>query len=63
MPEVRDAFLVGIAALPARYRVTSPRYAPAIGAALYAATLAGVPLGDAALRALPAIVAAPGAGS
>ncbi|HEY3980611.1 MAG TPA: BadF/BadG/BcrA/BcrD ATPase family protein [Streptosporangiaceae bacterium] len=60
MPEVRDAFLAGIAALPARYRVTSPRYAPAIGAALYAATLAGTPLGDAALRALPAIPAGPG---
>ena len=63
MPEVLDAFLAGVAALPAGYRVSRPRYAPVIGAALYAATLAGVPLGDAALRALPAIPAAPGAGS
>jgi hypothetical protein len=38
--------------------VTSPRYAPAIGAALYAATLAGTPLDGAALRALPAFPAA-----
>jgi N-acetylglucosamine kinase-like BadF-type ATPase len=58
MAGVRDAFLAGIAALPARYRVTSPRYAPAIGAALYAATLAGTPLDGAALRALPAFPAA-----
>jgi N-acetylglucosamine kinase-like BadF-type ATPase len=57
MPEVRDAFLAGIDALPASYRVSTPRYSPAIGAALWAATLAGLPLGDAALRALPAIAA------
>lgn len=54
MPEVRDAFLAGISDLPASYRVTTPRYAPVIGAALYAATLAGTPLDDAALQALPA---------
>jgi N-acetylglucosamine kinase-like BadF-type ATPase len=54
MPEVRDAFLAGIGALPPSYRVSTPRYAPVIGAALYAATLAGTPLDDAALRALPA---------
>jgi N-acetylglucosamine kinase-like BadF-type ATPase len=54
MAEVRDAFLAGIADLPASYRVTRPRYAPVIGAALYAATLAGTPLDDAALQALPA---------
>jgi N-acetylglucosamine kinase-like BadF-type ATPase len=59
MPEVRDAFLAGIGALPAGYRVDRPRYAPVIGAALYAATLAGTPLDDAALRALPAVPAAP----
>jgi N-acetylglucosamine kinase-like BadF-type ATPase len=58
MPAVRDAFLAGIGALPAGYRVDRPRYAPAIGAALYAATLAGAPLGAAALAALPALPAA-----
>jgi N-acetylglucosamine kinase-like BadF-type ATPase len=55
MPEVLDPFLAGVGALPARYRVHPPRYAPVIGAALYAATLAGAPLGDAALHALPAV--------
>jgi N-acetylglucosamine kinase-like BadF-type ATPase len=60
MPEVRDAFLAGIDALPASYRLNRPRYAPAIGAALWAATLAGTPLDDAALQALPALPATSG---
>jgi N-acetylglucosamine kinase-like BadF-type ATPase len=55
MPEILDSFLAGISALPARYRVRKPRYAPVIGAALYAAMLAGTPLDDAARNALPAI--------
>jgi hypothetical protein len=55
MPEVLDPFLAGIGALPASYRSTRPRYTPAIGAALYAAMLAGTPLSDQALRALPAL--------
>jgi hypothetical protein len=59
MPEVLEAFLDGINALPVSYRVSWPRYAPVIGAALYAATLAGRPLDEAALRALPAIPADP----
>jgi N-acetylglucosamine kinase-like BadF-type ATPase len=59
MPEVLDGFLAGLDALAAHYRVSTPRYAPAIGAALYAATLAGTPLDDAALRALPAISGSP----
>jgi hypothetical protein len=54
MPEVLDGFLTGIEALSAGYRVSRPRYAPAIGAALYAAALGGTPLDDAALQALPA---------
>ena len=62
MPEVLAGFLAGIDARPASYRVQTPRYAPVIGAALYAATLAGVPLDDAARRALPAMPAAPEAG-
>jgi N-acetylglucosamine kinase-like BadF-type ATPase len=61
MPEILDSFLGGITALPARYRVRKPRYAPVIGAALYAAMLAGTPLDDAARHALPAIPADPGA--
>jgi N-acetylglucosamine kinase-like BadF-type ATPase len=52
MPAVRDAFLAGIGALPGGYDVRAPRFPPAIGAALYAATLAGTPLGEAALAAL-----------
>jgi N-acetylglucosamine kinase-like BadF-type ATPase len=52
MPEVRDAFLAGIGDRPVTYRVTRPRYAPVIGAALYAATLAGTPLDNAALTTL-----------
>ena len=59
MPEVLEAFLTGINALSASYWVSRPCYAPVIGAALYAATLAGTPLDDAALHALPAIPAAP----
>ena len=55
MPEVLASFLAGISALPASYRVRKPRYAPVIGAALYAAMLAGTPLDDAARHALPAI--------
>jgi N-acetylglucosamine kinase-like BadF-type ATPase len=55
MPEVLDSFVTGINALPASYRVRRPRYAPVIGAALYAATLAGAPLDEAALQALPAL--------
>jgi N-acetylglucosamine kinase-like BadF-type ATPase len=53
MPEVLDGFLAGIDALPAGYRVSRPRYSPAIGAALYAAILGGTPLDAAALAALP----------
>jgi N-acetylglucosamine kinase-like BadF-type ATPase len=60
MPEVLEAFLAGISARPASYRVSRPRYRPVIGAALYAATLAGTPLGAAALDALSAIPDDPG---
>ena len=60
MPEILDSFLAGISALPASFRVRKPRYAPVIGAALYASMLAGAPLDSAARRALPAIPAFPG---
>jgi N-acetylglucosamine kinase-like BadF-type ATPase len=59
MPEVLEGFLTGIGALPASYRVSRPRYAPAIGAALYAAMLAGRPLDDAALGLLPRLTRPP----
>lgn len=52
MPEVLSGFLAGIGALSAGYRVSRPRYGPAIGAALWAATLGGAPLDAAALAAL-----------
>jgi N-acetylglucosamine kinase-like BadF-type ATPase len=52
MPAVRDAFLAGIGALPGGYDVRTPRFPPVIGAALYAASLAGAPLSEAALAAL-----------
>jgi len=52
MPAVRDTFLAGISALPGSYDVRTPRFPPATGAALYAATLAGTPLSDTALAAL-----------
>jgi N-acetylglucosamine kinase-like BadF-type ATPase len=55
MPEILASFMAGISALPASYRVRKPRFAPVIGAALYAAMLAGTPLDDAARHALPAI--------
>jgi N-acetylglucosamine kinase-like BadF-type ATPase len=54
MPQVLDGFLTGIETLSAGYRVSRPRYPPAIGAALYAAALGGTPLDDDALHALPA---------
>jgi N-acetylglucosamine kinase-like BadF-type ATPase len=60
MPEILDSFLASISALPASFRVRKPRYAPVIGAALYASMLAGAPLDSAARRALPAIPAFPG---
>jgi N-acetylglucosamine kinase-like BadF-type ATPase len=61
IPEILDSFLAGISALPVTYRVSRPRYAPVIGAALYAATLAGAPLDAAARQALPAAGDYPGA--
>ena len=60
IPEVLDGFLSGINALPVSYRVCRPRYAPAVGAALYAAALAGSPFDAAALARLPAALESPG---
>jgi N-acetylglucosamine kinase-like BadF-type ATPase len=50
--EVREAFASALAAAPEDYRLQPPLYPPVIGAALYAAKLAGEPLDDAARVAL-----------
>lgn len=52
--EVRDAFEQALVRSPAAYRVQAPLHPPVIGAALYAARLAGAPLGAAARDALRA---------
>jgi N-acetylglucosamine kinase-like BadF-type ATPase len=50
--EVRQSFAAGLASAPADYRLQPPLYPPVIGAALYAARLAGQPLAAAARAAL-----------
>ena len=50
--EVRGAFAAALAATAADYRLSEPLYPPVLGAALYAAKLAGAPLDDAARAAL-----------
>jgi N-acetylglucosamine kinase-like BadF-type ATPase len=55
MPEVQQGFVQGIAAIDARYEVRTPLYPPVVGAALYAATLAGRPLGADALQRLRSV--------
>jgi N-acetylglucosamine kinase-like BadF-type ATPase len=57
MPEVRQGFRHGIDAVDARYQVSAPLYPPVLGAALYAATLAGTPLDDAARQRLRSVAA------
>jgi N-acetylglucosamine kinase-like BadF-type ATPase len=51
-PEVLDAFRQRLGAGGGRFDLREPRYSPAVGAALYAARLAGAPLGSAALDRL-----------
>ena len=50
--EVLDAFSRRLAALDDGYRLHPPLHPPVVGAALYAAELAGSPLGDGALATL-----------
>jgi len=50
--EVRDAFTRALARSAADYRLSDPLYPPVVGAALYAARLAGTPLNDRARTAL-----------
>ena len=51
-PAMVDAFRAGLAAAPARFEYRAPRFPPDVGAALYAARLAGSPLSDPALERL-----------
>ncbi len=51
---VLAAFTAGLESGPARCDLRRPRFSPVVGAALHAATLAGAPLGESALAALPA---------
>ncbi len=51
-PVVRDEFTALLARTDARYELREPLYPPVIGAALYAAKLAGTPLTPAALARL-----------
>ena len=51
-PAMVDAFRASLAAAPVRLEYRAPRFPPAVGAALYAARLAGMPLGEPALDRL-----------
>jgi|SRR5687768_6247493 N-acetylglucosamine kinase-like BadF-type ATPase len=51
-PAMVDAFRASLAAAPVRLEYRAPRFPPAVGAALYAARLAGTPLGGPALDRL-----------
>lgn len=51
-PAMVDAFRAGLAAAPVRLEYRAPRFPPAVGAALYAARLAGTPLREPALHRL-----------
>ena len=51
-PAMVDAFRAGLAAAPARFVYSAPRFPPAVGAALYAARLAGSALPENALEKL-----------
>ena len=55
-PRVRDAFAAELLARSATYELREPLLPPHVGAALYAARLAGTPLGDAAVATLRGLV-------
>ena len=59
-PAMVDAFRAGLAAAPAPLEYRAPRFPPAIGAALYAARLAGTPLSPPALERLQEKCETPG---
>lgn len=60
-PEVREAFTRRLGALHGGYDLRQPLYPPVVGAALYAARLAGTPLEEGALARLRADLASSGA--
>jgi N-acetylglucosamine kinase-like BadF-type ATPase len=51
-PPMVEAFRAALASAPVRLEYRAPRFPPAVGAALYAARLAGSPLADPALKRL-----------
>jgi N-acetylglucosamine kinase-like BadF-type ATPase len=51
-PAMVEAFRAALAGAPARFEYRRPRFPPAVGAALYAARLAGSPLSGSALERL-----------
>jgi N-acetylglucosamine kinase-like BadF-type ATPase len=59
-PAMVNAFRDGLATAPVRLEYRAPRFSPAVGAALYAARLAGSPLPASALDALQRSCKAPG---
>jgi N-acetylglucosamine kinase-like BadF-type ATPase len=59
-PAMVEAFRAAIAAAPAGFEYRSPRFAPAVGAALYAARAAGSPLSGPALERLQQQCGPPG---
>jgi N-acetylglucosamine kinase-like BadF-type ATPase len=60
VPAMVNAFRDGLAAAPVRLEYHAPRFSPAIGAALYAARLAGAPLPASALEKLQGSCKPPG---
>jgi N-acetylglucosamine kinase-like BadF-type ATPase len=56
---VRSGFAAALEDRSPAFRMQQPRFPPAVGAALYAAKLAGAPLGTAALDRLAAATGAP----
>jgi N-acetylglucosamine kinase-like BadF-type ATPase len=59
VPEVRERFIQGLHAWPRRFDPRPPLFSPVIGAALYAAELAGVPLSAAARSRLRTAASGP----
>jgi hypothetical protein len=58
-PKVRDAFAAELLARSLTYELREPLLPPHVGAALYAARLAGTPLDDAAVATLRGLVSVP----
>jgi hypothetical protein len=59
-PAMVDAFRAALAEAPGPFEYRAPRFPPAVGAALYAARLAGAPLPDNAMERLQRRCETPG---